>query len=178
MASDCSGGKKTAYHQSGPIRVSRDGSYYFSDTSIHWSIVVCLQVFSAPFDPADPLAHRVGFMLIGQNRIDLEAGQDYYFVTQSVGGREYGEFVIALAPPAPFRINSGLAGSWYNPDTPGQGFFLSVFENLNRAFLGWFTYALDPPDDDKFAHRWMTAAGQFAGHSRRTGYRLGCRRRF
>jgi hypothetical protein len=165
IASDCSGGKKTAYHQSGPIQVARDGSYYFSDSSIRWSIFVCLQIFTAPFDPADPVANRVGFMRYGQNRIDLKAGQNYYLVTQSVGGQEYGEFVIALAPPAPFRINSGLAGSWYNPDTPGQGFFLSVYEKANRAFLGWFTYAPDPPADDEFAHRWITAAGPIVGET-------------
>jgi len=70
-----------------------------------------------------------------------------------------------LAPPAPFRINHGLADSWYNPETPGQGFFLDVFEQLNQVFLGWFTYALDPAADDGFGHRWMTAFGAFEGSS-------------
>ncbi len=38
MASVCGPFNKSSYKQSGPIRVSRDGPYYFSDTSMKWSI--------------------------------------------------------------------------------------------------------------------------------------------
>jgi hypothetical protein len=75
------------------------------------------------------------------------------------------EYFFVLAPPSPFRINHGLADSWYNPETPGQGFFLDVFERLNQVFLGWFTYATDPSPDDEFGHRWLTAFGKFEGPS-------------
>ena len=34
---------------------------------------------------------------------------------------------VARAQAEPgFSLNSGLSGSWYNPETPGQGFFLDV----------------------------------------------------
>jgi hypothetical protein len=33
------------------------------------------------------------------------------------------------------------------------------------VFLGWFTYAHDPPAVDEFGHRWMTALGPFSGTS-------------
>ncbi len=97
--------------------------------------------------------------MYGRQSIDLEAGRDYYFVTQNIGGQTIGDFLYVLAPPASFRINAGLAGSWYNPETPGQGIFLTIFENLNKVFLGWFTYANAPSASGDFAHRWMTAFG-------------------
>jgi hypothetical protein len=56
-----------------------------------------------------------------------------------------------------------MAGSWYNPETPGQGFFLSVLDKIDQVFLGWFTFALEPSAEDEFAHRWMTAAGPISG---------------
>jgi hypothetical protein len=96
--------------------------------------------------------------------IPLEAGQDYYFVIQQCYG-DTDEFVYVLAPPAPFRITHGIADSWYNPETPGQGFFLDVIEQLNQVFLGWFTYAIAPPADDQSGHRWLTAFGKFEGPS-------------
>ena len=165
MSSECGPFAKSHYHQSGPIRVSRDGPYYFSDTSMKWSIGVCLQVYTAPVNPANPNANRVGYATYGQPRIELKAGRDYYFVTQNIGGQTVGDFLYVLAPPAPFRMNSGLAGSWYNPQTPGQGFFLSVYERINKVFLAWFTYANAPSANGDFAHRWMTALGPFDGTS-------------
>ncbi|MFC1720014.1 hypothetical protein ACFL00_02595 [Pseudomonadota bacterium] len=161
MPSACAPFNKSVYKQSGPIRVSRDGLYYFSDTSMKWSTRICLQVYTEPLNPANPTANRVGYAMYGRPRIGLEAGRDYYFVTQKIAGQPGGEFLYVLAPPAPFRINAGLAGSWYNPETPGQGFFLTFFQSLNKAFLGWFTYSNTSSVGGDFAHRWMTAFGPF-----------------
>jgi hypothetical protein len=149
------------YQQSGPIQVSRDGAYYFSGSDNVDAL--CLLIYTAPISPLYLWSNLVTAE-VGAGIIQLEAGQDYYFVVQQCygGGDEY---VYVLAPPAPFRINHGLADSWYNPETPGQGFFLDVFEQLNQVFLGWFTYAIDPPADDDFGHRWLTAFGPFAGTS-------------
>jgi hypothetical protein len=61
-----------------------------------------------------------------------------------------------------------MGGSWYNPATAGQGFLLDVFDNINKAFLAWFTYDLERPDPSVQAdigdpgHRWMTAFGSFS----------------
>jgi len=64
-----------------------------------------------------------------------------------------------------FQINAGLNDAWYNPETDGQGFFITVFPDLELVLLAWFTYdtAL-PPDDAKSklgdpGHRWLTAIG-------------------
>ncbi len=137
--------EKTPYKQSGPIRVSRDGTYYFADTIPgDMGAQVSLQVYTAPVNPEDPWANLVTWVARGMPLLELHTGQDYYFVTQVISGYPTGEFLYALAPPAPLRINPGLSGTWYNPDTPGQGFFLTVYEKLNQVFMAWFTYADDP----------------------------------
>jgi hypothetical protein len=70
----------------------------------------------------------------------------------------------------PFRINSGLNGAWYNPDTAGQGVFISVFPDSGQIFLAWFTYDMERPPESVSAnladpgHRWLTAFGAYDGN--------------
>lgn len=69
-----------------------------------------------------------------------------------------------------FSINAGLNDAWFNPDTPGQGFFLTVFPDIGKIFLAWFTYDTERPDSDIEAvlgepgHRWLTAFGDYTGN--------------
>jgi endonuclease I len=69
-----------------------------------------------------------------------------------------------------FRINAGLNDAWYNPATTGQGFFITVFPDLNVVSLAWFTYDTALPAGGAQAnlgdpgHRWMTAVGPIAGN--------------
>jgi surface protein len=69
-----------------------------------------------------------------------------------------------------FRINAGLNDAWYLPDTSGQGFFITVFPDLDAVSLAWFTYDTELPPDDATAnlgdpgHRWITAIGQIDGN--------------
>ena len=69
----------------------------------------------------------------------------------------------------PFRINPGHADAWYNPDTVGQGFFITVFAELGVLSLAWFTYDTELPPNTIDAiigdpgHRWLTAVGTFDG---------------
>jgi hypothetical protein len=71
---------------------------------------------------------------------------------------------------APFEMNAGLNDAWFNPDTDGQGFFITVFPDLNFVTLAWFTYDTDLPTEDETAnlgdpgHRWMTAGGLIEGN--------------
>lgn len=68
-----------------------------------------------------------------------------------------------------FPINAGLNDSWFNPATPGQGFFITVFPDIEMMFLAWFTYELERPPEDVTAmlggpgHRWLTAFGPYSG---------------
>ena len=170
--SACSVGQ---YRERGPFQFKEDGVYYFQDvSSFAGSIDVCLQVYTAPFQPDAPNLNRVatsgerGFFLDETGTIELEAGRDYWFVVQPRDTSATGEFAFVLAPPAPFRINRGLAGAWFNTDTIGQGLFLDVYDQTNQLFAGWYTYDLQRPVDGTAqlgepGHRWLTALGSIDG---------------
>lgn len=157
------------YQEVGPVQVARAGTYYYADISINYAVDMCLQVYSAPFNPASPSANRVGVEMDDFGVVELEAGEDYYFVAQPLFDSQDGEFFFVLAPPAPLRISHAMAGSWFDPPTSGQGFFMDVFDNSNQLFLAWFTYDLERPDPGVSSligepgHRWMTALGPFSG---------------
>ena len=77
--------------------------------------------------------------------------------------------VSALPEQAPFVMNAGLNDAWYNKMTDGQGFFITVFPDLNFVSLAWFTYDTELPPEDATAnlgdpgHRWLTAGGTIEG---------------
>jgi len=156
------------YRTSSSIQVSRSGTYYFRDISGLSGIDVCLQIYSAPFNPAQPQANRVA-ILDDHGTVELEAGKNYSIVAQPWQGAANGEFFYVLAPPAPFKINKTLAGSWYYPPTAGQGYFIDVLDKSKQMFLAWFTYDLERPPANVEAligepgHRWMTALGPYNG---------------
>ena len=156
------------YQQSDAVQVSRSGRYYYNDVSIRFAVDMCLAIYSAPFNSANPSANLVaGFDDFGS--VELEAGRNYYFVVQPLDTATTGEYFYVLSPPAPFRINTAMSGSWFNPETTGQGFFMDILDSSNQLFLAWFTYDLERPDSSVSAmigepgHRWMTALGPFEG---------------
>lgn len=158
------------YEERGPIRVQTSGTYFYTDVSVEYEVDACLQVYTAPFNPADSRANRLGVELDDFGALQLEADQDYYFVVQALEGTlaEEGEFFYVLAPPADFRVNKALAGAWYNSQTDGQGFFLDVYDNVNTMFVGWYTFDLSRPVDGTAqlgepGHRWLTAQGPIEG---------------
>lgn len=158
------------YQQTGPIRVSVDGTYYYRDVSLDFDVDVCLQIYTAPFDPANPFNNRI-FGEDDEGSVELKADTDYYFVTQPFQSADSGEFFYIFAPPAPFSITYAMSGSWYYPPTTGQGFLIDVFDTQNLMFLAWFTFDLERPQADtpsligEPGHRWMTAVGPFTGDS-------------
>jgi L-ascorbate metabolism protein UlaG (beta-lactamase superfamily) len=70
-----------------------------------------------------------------------------------------------------FEINAGLNDAWFNPATPGQGFFITVFPDSGQMFLAWFTYDTERSPESVTAilgepgHRWLTAFGSYSGDS-------------
>jgi len=71
--------------------------------------------------------------------------------------------------PEQFVINAGLNDAWFDPDTAGQGFLISVFGDADVIFMAWFTFDVERPAEDVTAilgdpgHRWLTAQGTFEG---------------
>ncbi len=79
--------------------------------------------------------------------------------------------VLRPSSGSDFEINAGLNDAWYNADTPGQGFFITVFPDSQQIFLAWFTYDTERPPANVGAilgepgHRWRTAFGPYSGNA-------------
>jgi hypothetical protein len=63
----------------------------------------------------------------------------------------------------------GLTGSWYNPNTSGQGLEIEIFPNVATQgsglfFAGWFTYDA-PPVGGAEAQRWYSLQGNVSSTS-------------
>ena len=155
------------YKVLGPIRVSQSGKHYFQSAYFtDPADMLCLGVYSAEPSAEFPNKRLVERMFLA-GRLDLEAGRDYWLLVMPYQQSIPREYSFVLAPPAPFRINKGLADAWYDPNTPGQGVFLDVYDDRNTLFLGWFTYALEDEPTDEMRHRWLTGFGPFEGASSR-----------
>ena len=70
-----------------------------------------------------------------------------------------------------FQITAGLNGAWYNPDWPGQGFFIDVLPGEEKVFAGWFTFDTERLNESgsKYSfgdlnQRWLTALGGYQGN--------------
>ncbi|MFC1778074.1 proprotein convertase P-domain-containing protein, partial [Pseudomonadota bacterium] len=67
-------------------------------------------------------------------------------------------------------MNAGLNDAWYNPVTNGQGFFITVFPEIEYISLSWFTYDTERPAEGVTAnlgepgHRWLNALGAYSGN--------------
>ncbi len=66
-----------------------------------------------------------------------------------------------------FKINPGLNDAWFDPETPGQGFLLTILPEAATLFLAWFTFDTERPLEGSSAHlgeaghRWLTAQGPY-----------------
>ena len=62
----------------------------------------------------------------------------------------------------PFIPNQGIAGSWYNPGTNGQGFLIDHLPTqANTMVVYWFTYDPENPGETF----WLTGTGKLVGTS-------------
>lgn len=62
-----------------------------------------------------------------------------------------------------FSINSGHSGSWFNPETSGQGVLIDAAPDLGLMFIGWFTYT-DPNLGTPGQAHWYSALGEITGN--------------
>jgi hypothetical protein len=76
-------------------------------------------------------------------------------------------YVVEFGTDDTFKINAGLNDAWFDPVTDGQGFFITVFPDLEVVVLAWFTYDTELPPDGApvnlgdAGHRWLLAVGTF-----------------
>jgi DNA-binding beta-propeller fold protein YncE len=95
---------------------------------------------------------------------------DDRIIVADLGNNRIQIFARAEPPPPEFHINAGLNDAWFDPATAGQGLFITVFPEIGRIFVAWFTYELERPDDSVTAilgepgHRWLTAFGPYDGN--------------
>jgi hypothetical protein len=157
------------YRESGAQRVDTSGRYYVTDVSTFFGLGICISVYSAPFNPADPSANRIAQMIYQYfSLLELESGQNYYFVVNANTQAQTGEYLYLVTPGTDFYIDPVLSGSWYEPATTGQGFFLEVLGHERLMFVGWFTWDLQRPAGNVQAllgdpgQRWLTLFGNFA----------------
>ncbi len=65
--------------------------------------------------------------------------------------------LIALASlplQAAPALQTGLNGTWWNPDQDGQGFVIHLIPDSNQVFVAWFTFA---PEGG--SQLWLTGSG-------------------
>lgn len=68
--------------------------------------------------------------------------------------------VQGTAPPPAFQITEGIAGSWFDPATVGQGILMEANDAAGVLALAWFTWG---ESGDPFDYYWLTGAGPFEG---------------
>jgi hypothetical protein len=55
----------------------------------------------------------------------------------------------------------GLSGTWYDPNTSGQGIVAEVNPVNAQVFVGWYTYSLDQGSGGAGQQRWFSAQGAY-----------------
>lgn len=80
--------------------------------------------------------------------------------------RALGDGALSTLPPpihaADFQY--GSTGSWYNPDTDGQGMLIEYLPATQTLAVSWYSYDYtDPAPDGSQAPLWLTAVGPVSG---------------
>lgn len=58
-----------------------------------------------------------------------------------------------VAPPLQsIKANDGMSGTWYEPETSGQGILIDIKTDIDLFFAAWFTFDNEAPS----SQRWLT----------------------
>lgn len=113
-----------------------------------WRLVKQLQI-----NP-EVLIHETGLSIAPR----MDAGRALLGIREANGDTGVVAYFDVAEP-----INSGQAGAWFNPSTPGQGQLIDVDPESQFIFLSWFTYT-DANSTTPNEQRWLTAQGQYTGN--------------
>jgi DNA-binding beta-propeller fold protein YncE len=101
--------------------------------------------------PHDVTVHASGLVAV----VDTSNHRIQYFRTE--------------ASESTLQINAGMNDAWWNPTTPGQGFFITVMPAHKSMFMANFTFDTERPDGSVQAmfggsgQRWVTGFGPYEG---------------
>ncbi len=59
-----------------------------------------------------------------------------------------------------------FSGSWYNPDTSGQGVMIEINPTLGAAVMAWYTYAANGATSSGNSLRWFTSQAPYTAGAR------------
>ncbi len=88
------------------------------------------------------------------------SGSDRFSYTISDGQNTASAQVSVTVSDAPFALNFGLSGSWFNPQTDGQGFVFEVVPDDQVLVVYWYTYGAD----GQGGQQWLVGAGPYSGN--------------
>lgn len=131
-----------------------------------WGDIADSRIFGDALETAFPEIEVVtdtqGVCAVSQHNLVLRETSMADCIIQFVTDRSIPESTVLL--------NAGMNDAWFNPQTAGQGFFITVFPDIASVFLGWFTFDTELPSADAMAilgdpgHRWLTAFGPIEGN--------------
>lgn len=77
-----------------------------------------------------------------------------------------GAVVVGEGVPEPFAITYGITGSWFDPDTDGQGFSIEIVPSQNVLVVYWFAYKAEETAKGTIATQmWLQGSGEIVGDS-------------
>ena len=88
------------------------------------------------------------------------SGSDGFSYSVSDGQNTATAQVSVSVAAAPFELNFGLSGSWFNAATDGQGFVFEVVPDDQVLVVYWYTYA----SDGQGGQQWLVGAGPYSGN--------------
>jgi len=101
-----------------------------------------LRVYRDSFDPNNTetnLVYNSQGDFIGS--FYLQAGVNYVFVlVAAVANSQHLQYLLYPTSTGPALFNTGLNGSWVNPDIKAQGILMDVIPSFNFVFFAHFTF--------------------------------------
>ena len=124
---------------------------YDRDSGVLYQYIIARNEFNSPFTAFASLNSTSG---------------EATLLSNAVSGIYNGAIKTSCTNNNVFKINPGINGTWFDPNTSGQGFLIDVLPDSNTFFIAWFTNDTSLPDSNLTSvigdagQRWLTAQGE------------------